>query len=149
VNTGLAVVGRVIHRYDVNIMRKLKTTSILNDDELSLAVPGIRQLVGEGVTLIAEAYEVDLEAILRFMPVAERCRIARARKNLSLKDAARALRVPQYRLKDIEENRVKAVDQAALILYVELLDLKRWFSRWTDQNSSLYKSLRPIAAQTR
>jgi Helix-turn-helix domain len=128
-------------------MRKLTTTSILNDDEITLLAHGIHQLLGEGVTLAAEAYGLDVEAMLRFMPVAEGCRIARARKDLSLKDAARALRVPQYRLKDIEENRVGAVDQAVLILYVELLDIKQWFSRWKAQNSSLYESLRAVARQ--
>ena len=130
-------------------MRKLTTTSILNNDELAILANGIHQALGESVTLAVEAYGLDVEAILRFMPVAERCRIARARKDLSLKDAARSLRVPQYRLKDIEENRVGAVDQAVLVLYIELLDIKRWFSRWKAQNSSLYESLRPIARQAR
>ena len=122
-------------------MRKLTTTSILNNDELALLANGIRQVVGENVTLAAEAYGFDLEAILRFMPVAEKCRIARARKNMSLKDAARALRVPQYRLKDIEGGRVRVVDQAVLILYIEFLEIKQWFSRWKAQNRSLYESL--------
>jgi hypothetical protein len=116
-------------------MRKLTTTSIMNDDELAIVARGIRQLVGENVTLAVEAYGLDLEAILRFMPVAEKCRIARARKDLSLKDAARALRVPQYRLKDIEENRVRAVEQVVLIRYIEFLDLKQWFSRWKASTS--------------
>jgi hypothetical protein len=129
-------------------MRKMTTTSILNDDELAILANGIHQLVGESVTLAIEAYGLDLEAILRFMPVAG-CRIARARKDLSLKDAARALRVRQYRLKDIEGNRVGLVDQAVLILYIELLDIKWWFSRWKAQNISLYESLRPIARQAR
>jgi hypothetical protein len=130
-------------------MRKLTTTSILNDDELAILTNGIHQLVGGNVTLAIEAYGLDVEAILRFMPVAESCRIARVRKDLSLKDAARALRVPQYRLKDIEGNRVGAVDQAVLILYIELLEIKQWFSRWKAQNSSLYESLKPIARQAR
>ena len=72
-------------------MRKLTTTSILNDDELAFLANRIRQGVGENVTLAAEAYGVELEAILRFMPVAEKCRIARARKEMSVKDAGRLL----------------------------------------------------------
>lgn len=123
------------------LMRKLTTTSIFNDDELVFLADGVRQVVGENVTLAAAAYGVDLEAILRFMPVAEKCRIARARKEVSVKDAARALRVPQYRLKDIEGNRVSVVDQTVLIMYIEFLDLKQWFRRWKTQNRSLYESL--------
>lgn len=130
-------------------MRKLTTTSIFNDDEIAILAKGIHQGLGDGFTLAAEAYGLDVEAILRFMPVAEKCRIARARKDLSLKDAARALRVPQYRLKDIEENRAGAVDQTVLVLYIELLDIKQWFSRWKAQNTSLFESLRPIARQAR
>lgn len=121
----------------------------MNDDELAILANGIRQLVGENVSLAVEAYGLDVEVMLRFMPVAERCRIARVRKHLSLKDAARVLRVPQYRLKDIEENRVGKVNQAVLILYIELLEIKQWFSRWKAQNSSLYESLSPIARQAR
>ena len=130
-------------------MRKLTTTSLLNNDELAIVANGIHQVLGESFTLAVEAYGLDVEAILRFMPVAERCRTARARQDLSLKDAARALRMPQYRLKDIEENRVWAVDQAVLVLYIELLDIKQWFSRWKAQNSSLFENLRPIARQAR
>jgi hypothetical protein len=130
-------------------MRKLTTTSILNDDELAILANGIHQLVGESVTLAVEAYGLDLEAILRFMPVAESCRTARAASFSDKSFRARALRVPQYRLKDIEGNRVGLVDQAVLILYIELLDIKWWFSRWKAQNISLYESLRPIARQAR
>jgi hypothetical protein len=133
----------------VDIVRKLTTTSILNNDELAILANGIHQVLGESVTLAVEAYGLDVEAILRFMPVAEKCRIARTRKDLSLKDAARALRVPQYRLKDIEENRVGAVDQAVLVLYIELLDIKQWFSQWKAKNSSVYESFRPNARQAR
>lgn len=122
-------------------MRKLTNTSIFSDEELAVLVQGIRQAVGENVTLAADAYGIDLEAILRFMPVAEKCRIARLRKDMSLKDAARALRVPQYRLKDIEGGRVRFIDQAVLIRYIEFLDLKRWFGRWKAQNRSLYENL--------
>ncbi|HEX7772706.1 MAG TPA: helix-turn-helix domain-containing protein [Pyrinomonadaceae bacterium] len=117
----------------------------MNDDELAIVANLIHQGLGEGISLAIEAYGIDVEAMLRFMPLAEKCRTARARKGLSLKDAARALKVPQYRLKDIEENRVRSVDQAVLVLYIELLEIKQWFSRWKAQNRSLYESLRPIA----
>jgi hypothetical protein len=46
-------------------MRKMTTTSILNDDELAILANGIHQLVGESVTLAIEAYGLDLEAIQR------------------------------------------------------------------------------------
>ena len=131
------------------LMRKLTTTSIMNDDELAIVADGIRRLVGGNVTLAIEAYRVDVEAILRFMSVAEKCRIARSLKDLSLKDAARALKVPQYRLNDIEENRVRAVEQPVLIRYIELLDLKQWFNRWKAQNRPLYESLNPNSRQAR
>lgn len=130
-------------------MRKPTKTTILTDEEVAIVANGIRQALGEGVTLMAEAYGIDVEAMLRFMPLAEKCRIARDRKGASLKDAARALKTLQSRLKDIEGGRVKTVDQAVLLRYIEFLDLKRWFSRWKRQNRSFYESLRPNALQAK
>jgi hypothetical protein len=130
-------------------MRKLTKTTILNNEELAIVAGGIRQAVGEGIALMAEAYGIDVEAMLRFMPVAEKCRIAREQKGASLKDAARALKTPQFHLKDIEGGRVQTVDQAVLIRYIEFLELKRWFSRWKAQNKALYESLRPNARQAK
>ena len=54
--------------------------------------------------------------------VATHVRERRAKSGMDLKAAAKALRVPQYRLRDIEEREVD-IDASVLYRYVDLLGL--------------------------
>ena len=52
--------------------------------------------------------------LIRFMPVANRCKEAREGKPLSIKEAALLLKVPQYRLNAIEGSRVTNIESEML-----------------------------------
>jgi hypothetical protein len=56
---------------------------------------------------------------------------------MDLKTAAKAMRVPRYRLRDIEECTVKNLDASVLHRYVGFLGLDRWFTRWSKANPKL------------
>ncbi len=60
---------------------------------------------------------------------------------MSLKDAAAALKVPQYRLRDIEDGRLKNILRDVLIDYVGFLKLKIWFGKWKRANPGLVARL--------
>ena len=119
-------------------MRKLRKTSILNKREVKQLAEGLRKLLGQSVMRAADAHGLDVESMLRFWSVAEKCREAREERGLSLKDSASSLKVPQYRLKDIESSHVNAVDGAIFKSYVELLRLRRWFGQWARHNRALH-----------
>ena len=52
-------------------------------------------------------------------------------------DVAQQLKVPQYRIKDIEAGRVSEIDAVVLRRYVELLGIGRWVKRWVAANEEL------------
>jgi hypothetical protein len=82
-------------------------------------------------------YGRDIEDSVRFGAVATRLREARAARGLELKTAAKAVRVPQYRLRYIEECHLRQLRSSELLAYIDFLGLNRWFTRWSRANSKL------------
>jgi hypothetical protein len=78
----------------------------------------------------------QVEQIVRLFPLAKRCSAARKRRDLTIADVARELRVPQYRLKAIESCRPAEVEPRVLDQYVRFLRLSRWYSRWARANQA-------------
>jgi hypothetical protein len=69
--------------------------------------------------------------------VATHLKEARELRGVDLKSAAKAVGVPQYRLRDIEESRLQNLNLSALEKYVDFLSLSKWFARWRKANSKL------------
>ena len=114
--------------------RRLKR-GILRDDEVRILAKAVRAMLGEGVARLADSYNLNFEENIRFAAVRVRCVEAREKLGHSIRDVARTLEVPQYRLKDIESSRVSDIDPAILDRYLSYLGLKRWFRRWCTANS--------------
>jgi len=90
-----------------------------------------------GLAEMLSSHGIDPRDGIRFQPVASRCREARERRGLTIKDAAREARLPQYRLKDIENAQTSRIEPRALARYLALLQLDRWFSRWKAHTPEL------------
>jgi hypothetical protein len=72
----------------------------------------------------------QVEETVRFFPVAEHCSAVRERKGLTISDAAKQLKVPQYRLKAIESCLVAEVKSDVLHAYIKFLGLSGWYGKW-------------------
>ncbi|MCZ6548322.1 MAG: helix-turn-helix domain-containing protein [Deltaproteobacteria bacterium] len=110
---------------------------ILLEDEIRLISQRLREVMGQPFIDLPEQYGLNLEDNLRFQTVTVRLREAREDRGMSLKDAAAALKVQQYRLRDIEDGRLKNILRDVLINYVGFLKLKRWFGRWKGANPAV------------
>ena len=120
--------------------RSIKSTTILTDAEVTQVAEGVRAFLGPTFEALARSYGLDLDASVRFAPVAKRCQEERQASGLSIRDMAHHLNVAQYRLKDIEAGHVKRIQPSALHAYVSQLGLRSWYRRWERSN--------PKAAQT-
>ncbi len=114
---------------------------MLSDDEARLMAQRLKQVMGQPFVDLLDRYEIDVEANLHFMSVASRVQEVRQKKKLDLKEAASALKVPQYRLRDIEQGRLKHIVADILLQYVHLLGLKTWFGRWRKANPGVVDRL--------
>src|SRR5439155_194057 len=94
-----------------------------------------------GAAQVLAGYGIDPRDGIRFHPVATRCREARERRGLTIKSAAHELRIPQYRLRDVENGQTNRIEPEVLARYLALLDLGRWFARWKAYNPELAAKL--------
>ena len=119
-----------------DLMRK-----ILSEDEVRLLTRDLRKVVGPLLGELSERYGLDFEASVRFGAVAHRLREAREARGMDLKSAARAVRVPQYRLRYIEQSSLKHLRGSDLHAYIDFLGLNRWFAGWRKANPELAAQL--------
>lgn len=122
-------------------MRKVTETSILTDEEVARLAEQVEELLGDHMGPLARSAGVDLEDLLRFSAVAEKCRLKREEMGLGLKEAAKEIRAPQYRLKAIEENQISSVTGPVLASYIDFLGLHRWYGRWARAHRALHERL--------
>ncbi len=98
---------------------------------------GLKKVMGSPFVALVEDCGVGIEDDIRFMSIAARLQERRQARGMTLKEAAAALRVPQYRLRDIESGSVKRLAPNILVAYINFLGLKQWFGRWKKMNSGL------------
>ncbi|HWP56708.1 MAG TPA: helix-turn-helix domain-containing protein [Candidatus Acidoferrales bacterium] len=119
-------------RKTADFMRK-----ILTEDEVRLMTRRLRKVAGPLLRELAGRYGIDFEGSVRFGAVAHRVREAREARGMDLKAAAKALRVPQYRLRYIEQCNLKHLRGSDLRAYIDFLGLNQWFARWRKANLKL------------
>ena len=124
-----------------NMKRKIKTTKILNDSELALLQEAVPQGLRPNIAELMDRYGLSVESTIRFTSVRAQCKEARFALRLSIKESAKALRVPQSRLKDIEAGHLPDIQPEILQQYMTLLGLKSWFRRWRSKNKDLATEL--------
>jgi hypothetical protein len=133
--------------------RRIKPTTILTDGEVGEVVRGVRTVFGDTFATLAESLGLNLEEGVRFMPVAKRCEERRCARGGSVKEVAAQLKVPQYRLKDIEAGHVRRIRPGILHAYLSHLGLASWYRGWARRNPGVARQLaaqpRPRKAQKR
>lgn len=110
---------------------------ILADSEIEAFAQHMRKVMGPAFAVIADEHSLSIEDTLRFQSLAFRLAEARSAKGLLLKEAAASLKVPKYRLDDIENASIRNIRPDIAMRYIEFLGLKAWFGRWKKANLKL------------
>lgn len=136
--------------------RKLRrnTASILTNAEVRLAAAEIKRLLGWEAAEFLQGSRIRPEDTIRWSSLKTRCEQARAERELTLKDAARALRVPRYRLEAVEAGRLGELKPEIAHRYFSFLGIESWVKRWLRFNSGLarragFVQQRPSLAKVR
>ena len=129
-------------------MKPLKVTqpqlhprAILSDEIVAAVVAQMPKVFGDSFNQLFNGREADIENNLRFRAVAVRCLEARETAGLNLKAASLALKIPQYKLKDIESGSLWRIDPNIFHRYLEFLGLRRWYGKWAKANPKLAMTL--------
>lgn len=117
------------------------TRRILSDEEVQFLTRRLAKAINSISGTFSFQDRLDLQDSIRFQAVATRLRECRESRGMDLKSAAKAMRVAWYRLRDIEECRVKNLDGSVLYRYVDFLGLQRWFAAWSKATPKLVADL--------
>ena len=88
-----------------------------------------------------DKYDINPKDMIRFQAVSEMCQIERKKKGFAFKQIALSLKMPQYRLKDIENSRVTDINADILERYIDYLGLRECFDVWKEHNEDVYERL--------
>ena len=121
----------------------MKRKKFLNDQEAGFVAEKIIDAFGAGFAdLVNQFGGIERQKdLIRFMPVAERCKEAREGKSLSIKETASLLKIPQYRIKTIECGRVTEIESDVLEKYIDFLGLRRWFNQWIRRKTDVHERI--------
>ena len=105
---------------------------------------------GELVKLVYSKLGLDLRGFIndqrardrmRLMSLETACQKAREKKGITIKQAAKQIKIQQYLLKGIEGDPGGKLTREALDKYVDLLEIRRWFNIWLKTNQDVYLRL--------
>ena len=86
----------------------MKKSDILDERDVATVSELLRASMGD-VVGYAEQRGISVEDTVRYMSLASRLREARESAGLSLKEVAKRLKLPQYRIRDAESSAENAV----------------------------------------
>ena len=112
-----------------------------NDELIARIGRGIAATFGPPLMELVQKAGLSIEDTIRFHLVSKKCREERERAGLSIKDAARLVSVPQYRIRAVESVEIRNVAPLLLRNYLDLLGLTGWYSDWAHANAELARRL--------
>ena len=113
----------------------------LNREQADLVVERMRETLGFDISDMLDNLNINPSQIVRLRYIADLCRSTREQKNLSLKEVSSVVKIPQYRLKAIEECSISEMFLDDLEKYIKFLDLEDIFNSWTKENQDVLDSI--------
>jgi len=112
-----------------------------SSEEADFLVGKMREMLGPDITRILDQSDLNPNHMIRFRYIADMCRKTREQKGLSFKKISASLKIPQYRLKQIEEGVPDKINSDILQKYIEFLGVKNDFEEWLKDNRDVYDGL--------
>jgi transcriptional regulator with XRE-family HTH domain len=117
--------------------KPLGDSNFPNDELIARIGRGIAATFGPPLMELVQKAGLSIEDTIRFHLVSKKCREERERAGLSIRDAARRLSVPQYRIRAVESVEIRNVAPMFLRNYLNFLGLTEWYSEWAHANAEL------------
>ncbi len=122
-------------------LKKRFKEGILNDNDVRRIVGQMDDILTPDMRMFMNKFDVDLEFTVRVSTLASRCKNEREMLGWSVKQAAEKVGVPQYRIRAIESGSQRGFSQKEVRIYVNVLGLNDWFSRWHRANRMMFKTI--------
>ena len=116
---------------------KLDETRILSEEEVAQTTKALRKLLRVEFPGMRLRFLSSAEDTVRLQSLRSRFRQARESTGLTIKEVSTRLKVPQYRLKAVEEGPLSEIDSTIFTRYSDFLGLDQWVSQWVESNRKL------------
>jgi hypothetical protein len=118
--------------------RKLREkTSILTDEEVALIEQELCLALGPDTLELVESLGLVVGDTVRWGSLRARCEEERETRGLTLKDISSDLKIPQYRLRAIEQGTLRELKTQFAHRYFHYLGIESWVKRWARANAEL------------
>ena len=125
------------NEHEAQERQRPRPCEILSEDEIRTLATCLLDTLPQPLRDQLQLHGIDAEEHVRFMAVARSLAERRRAAGLDIRTLARQLKVPQYRLRDIEAGRIKQIVLKVLIAYIDEMELTHWFGRWKEANPVL------------
>ncbi len=109
---------------------------IVSDEVVAMLAKELRRLIADSFPAATPSPQ-HAERTIRFMPLSTQITRRREELGLDVRTLSRRLKIPQYRIRDIEEARLGKIVPEFLRRYVEALELEEFFADWQKANPAL------------
>ena len=113
----------------------------LNRQQAEFVVKRINEVLGPDIAAMISASGLNPNHMIRFLALASLCRNRRQEMGLSLKEASPRSKIPQYRLRAIEDGLLQEITRVPLDTYIQFLGLADPFARWRHANGDVYEEI--------
>lgn len=125
---------------DIEVIKSLKKKKFIDAEMAGYITDKIVEVMPT-LKRVIDKYDMRPKDMIRFQMVSEICRNEREKKKLTFKQISLALKVPQYRLKDVESSSIKNIVADILEKYIDYLGLHKSFNSWKKHNMDVYNRL--------
>ncbi len=116
-------------------MRITSKTQILENDQVEEMSRHLRGIFPQGADQVLSKGLID--STVRMLSISQTFKEVREKTGKTIKEVAKELNVPQYRLRAIETGKVKEILPEILHGYSEFLGINEWCLLWAKKNRSL------------
>ncbi len=122
-------------------MKKMNQSQILSEDQVKEMTKRLMENLPEGMGQYLAEMLIDPEETVRILSLSRKFAEKRIETEKSIKNLGQELKVPQYRIKAIEEGQVGAIKPTVLRKYSDYLGLNDWCLDWAAINEELAEKL--------
>ena len=114
-----------------------RKTSILTDEEVAFITQEMSLALGPETLEVVESLGLVMSDTVRWGSLRARCEEEREKRRLTLKDISLVLKIPQYRLRAIEQGTLREIKPELAHRYFHYLAIESWVKRWARGNAEL------------
>ena len=96
-----------------------------------------KEIVSKEHRYIIDKFAKDYADNILFMAISEKIIAVREKRNLTIKEISKILKIPQYKIKYIEDSNLKEIKTKFVEKYLHFLNLEIDYNKWTKKHKDI------------